>query len=82
MIKLKFIPAYFPWTLLPLYWIFFISFYILYLPCYLLVWIFSPYRSDKSYKKYYSRKMSQTKRNLKYLESEDKENGTVADKSN
>lgn len=81
MIKLKFIPAYFPWTLLPLYWLFFFSFYLLYIPCYLLVLFFSPYKSDKSYKKYYGRKMSKTKRNLIHKEKEKKEgskNGTVA----
>lgn len=48
MIKLKFIPDYFPIILMPLYWIFFLCFYIIYLPIYGLVLLFSPFRSKKS----------------------------------
>ncbi len=64
MIKLKFIPDYFPIILMPLYWIFFLCFYIIYLPIYGLVLLFSPFRSKKSLIRYYSKHFSKEKRDL------------------
>lgn len=71
MIKLKFIPEFFPVLLLPLYWLFLLSFYIFYLPIYFFIWLFSPYKSKKSLKAYYSRKAKKDKRTLEYQSKED-----------
>jgi hypothetical protein len=72
-VKLSFLPAFFPVVLLPFYWIFFLLFYIFYLPVYFVLWIFSPYRSRKSRTKVFEGKTSDVKRDLssKPLKKED-----------
>jgi hypothetical protein len=66
MVKLPFMPDYFPVVLLPLYWVFWLCFYIGYLPVYLLVLLFSPYRNEKALYAFYERKASKAKRDLHY----------------
>ena len=63
-VKLSFLPAFFPVVLLPFYWIFFLLFYIFYLPVYFVLWIFSPYRYRKSRIKPFEKKPSCIKRDL------------------
>jgi hypothetical protein len=63
-VRLQFLPPYFPVGLLPLYWLFFLLFYIFYLPVYLVLWLFSPYRSRKSRSKVFEAKTSDVKRDL------------------
>lgn len=70
MIKLKFIPPYFPVLLLPIYWIYFLCFYIVYIPFHLICWIFSPWRSDKKTYQLYLEKTSKTERDLSVEEEE------------
>ena len=64
MIKLKFIPPYFPVLLLPVYWLYFLCFYLVYLPFYLLCLLFSPWNHKKSLTAIYMKKTSNNKRNL------------------
>lgn len=61
-IKLKFLPDYFPLILYPFYWLFLLSFYILYIPIYIIIWLFSPYKSKRSLIRYYNRKASKSNR--------------------
>ena len=79
MVKLKFVPDYFPILLLPVYWIFWICFYIGYLPVFSIVLLFSPYRSKKDLLAFYEKKASKVKRDLTYDEkpssTESKEEG-------
>lgn len=69
MIKLRFVPEFFPIVLLPLWWVFLLCFYVVYLPVYLLVLLFSPWRSRKSLVAFYSRKASEDKREVRYSDS-------------
>ena len=73
MIKIKFIPDFFPIVLLPLYWIFFLSFYIVYLPVYFFVWLFSPWRSKKSLISFYAKKAKSDHRTVSYSTEEEME---------
>jgi|GEM_PF-1617428 hypothetical protein len=73
MIKIKFIPDFFPIVLLPLYWIFFLSFYIVYLPIYFFVLLFSPWRSKKSLVSFYSKKAGLDHRTVSYSTEKDPE---------
>ena len=56
MIKLSALPDFFPVLLLPIYWIFWLAFYLFYLPVYFFIWLFNPFRSKKTALAYYSRK--------------------------
>ena len=70
MVKLPFMPDYFPVLLLPLYWVFWLCFYVGYLPLYLVILLFSPYRDEKSLYAFYQRKASKVKRDLHYSDSD------------
>ncbi len=69
MIRLKLVPEFFPIVLLPLWWVFLLCFYVVYLPVYLLVLLLSPWRSRKSLVAFYSRKASEDKREVRYSDS-------------
>ena len=56
MIRLSALPDFFPVLLLPIYWIFWLAFYLFYLPVYFFIWLFNPFRSKKTTLAYYSRK--------------------------
>lgn len=71
MIKLPFKPDYFPVLLLPVYWIYFLCFYIGYLPIYVLIVLFSPWKSDKRAYAFYMKKTSAEKRSLQYKKDAD-----------
>lgn len=73
MISLALVPDFFPVLLLPLYWIFWLSFYLFYCPVYFFIWIFSPYRSRKTALAYYSRKAKKDKRLIEYSKAETSE---------
>jgi len=66
MVKLKFLPDYFPFLLLPVYWISWLCFYIGYLPFYLVILLLSPYKSKKDLVAFYEKKASKVKRDLTY----------------
>lgn len=48
MIRLPFVPRYFPVLLVPVWWLFLLCFYLFYVPVYFLCWIFSPWSPRKS----------------------------------
>ena len=67
MIKLPFLPTFFPVLLLPLYWVLiFIPYYLGFFPIYLVKVLFSPYCKTDALYKDYLRKHSKDKRNLTY----------------
>ena len=66
MIKLSALPDFFPVLLLPIYWIFWLAFYLFYLPVYFFIWLFNPFRSKKTALAYYSRKAKRDKRLVEY----------------
>lgn len=66
MIRLRFIPDYFPVLLLPFYWVFWICFYMVYLPVYGLSLLLSPWRSRKSAVRYYQRHAGKDGRTLEW----------------
>lgn len=70
MISLALVPDFFPVLLLPIYWIFWLSFYLFYCPVYFFIWIFSPYRSRKTALAYYSRKAKKDKRLVEYSKAD------------
>ena len=64
MIKIKFIPKYFPVILLPLYWIWFLLYYIFGSIIYLIMTIFSPFKTKENIIDFYMKKQSKLERNL------------------
>lgn len=64
MIRLPFVPSYFPILLMPVWWVFFICFYLFYLPFYLLSWLLSPWSPRRSDSDPYRRRYSRVERNL------------------
>ena len=68
MIKLSALPDFFPVLLLPIYWIFWLAFYLFYLPVYFFIWLFNPFRSKKTALAYYSRKAKRDKRLVEYFQ--------------
>jgi hypothetical protein len=73
MIKLPFIPDFFPVLMLPLYWVYFLCFYLWYLPVLLIVRLFTPYRSKEAAYAYYMKKHSEDQRSLEYSPDTNKE---------
>ena len=65
MIKVKFIPKYFPIVLLPLYWVWFLLYYIFGSLIYLVLMIFSPFKTKDNIIDFYKKKASSLDRNLK-----------------
>lgn len=66
MLRLPFLPEFFPVLLLPLWWVFLLCFYVVYLPVYFVLWLFSPWRSRKDLVAFYSRKASSDSRTVSY----------------
>lgn len=64
MIRLPFVPPYFPILLMPVWWVFWLCFYLFYLPVYFLTWLFSPYSPRKSDLDPYRKRYSSVKRNM------------------
>lgn len=75
MVKLKFVPRGFPVLLLPLWWVFLLCFYLVYLPCWLLLLLFSPYAPGRDPASFYARRAGKDKRTLRYSESEESSGG-------
>jgi hypothetical protein len=75
MIKLPFKPEFFPILLLPLYWLYFLCFYLWYIPFYFVVWLFSPYRSSETLYKDYLKKHSKDKRSMRYENHDEEKEG-------
>lgn len=73
MIKVKFIPKYFPIILLPLYWIWFLLYYIFGSLIYLIMLIFSPFKTKEKVIDFYKKKASSLDRNLKEEKKEETE---------
>lgn len=75
MIKVKFIPKYFPIVLLPLYWVWFLLYYIFGSLIYLVMIIFSPFKTKDNIIDFYKKKASSLDRNLKEekIKEEDKQ---------
>lgn len=71
MIRLKFVPRGFPILLLPLWWLFLLCFYLVYLPCWLLLLLFSPYGPRKDPASFYARRAARDVRTLRYSEPEE-----------
>lgn len=82
MIKLKFIPDFFPIVLLPLYWFFLLCFYLFYIPIFFFIWLFSPYKSKKSLKAFYLRKAKKDQRKLEYKKKKEEEEKKKKEKEN
>jgi hypothetical protein len=76
MVKLPFLPSYFPVLLLPLYWLFFIAFYVGYLPVYLILVLFSPFKDTKSVLALYQSKSSKAKREFCYSDESSHDDGS------
>lgn len=66
MVKLSFIPPEMGILMLPLYWVYFACFYVVYLPIYAVFLLFSPFRSKKALWRFYERRGSKTKPDLTY----------------
>lgn len=64
MIRLPFLPRFFPVLLLPLWWVFLLCFYSFYLPLMLLTWIFSPWSPRKSESDPYRKRTRDIKRSM------------------
>lgn len=64
MIKLPFIPKNFPVSLILVYWLFLLCFYLWYLPFSLIRFLFSPYSSSKRLYEYYMKSLTKQKRNI------------------
>ena len=71
MIKVKFIPKYFPIVLLPLYWVWFLLYYIFGSLIYLVMLIFSPFKTKDNIIDFYKKKASSLDRNLKEDEEQE-----------
>ena len=71
MIKVKFIPKYFPIVLLPLYWVWFLLYYIFGSLIYLIMLIFSPFKTKDNIIDFYKKKASSLDRNLKEDEKQE-----------
>ncbi len=78
MIRLSFVPDYFPVLLLPFYWVFWVCFYVVYLPVYGISLLLSPWRSRESALRYYRRKAGKDARCLEWEKEEGKEEGDHA----
>ena len=71
MIKVKFIPKYFPIILLPLYWLWFLLYYIFGSLIYLIMIIFSPFKTKENIIDFYKKKSTSLDRNLKLDKQEE-----------
>ena len=71
MIKVKFIPKYFPIILLPLYWLWFLLYYIFGSLIYLIMIIFSPFKTRENIIDFYKKKSTSLDRNLKLDKQEE-----------
>ena len=77
MIKIKFIPKYFPVILLPLYWIWFLLYYIFGSIIYLIMTVFSPFKTKENIIDFYMKKQSKLERNLTLDEKEEDEEESI-----
>ena len=83
MIKIKFIPKYFPVILLPLYWIWFLLYYIFGSIIYLIMTVFSPFKTKENIIDFYMKKQSKLERNLTLDEKvEDEEESSNMEEEN
>lgn len=71
MITIKFVPKYFPVILLPLYWIWYLLYYIFGSLIYLIMIIFSPLKTKENIIDFYTKKSTSLDRNLKLDKQEE-----------